>query len=185
MQRTRHVTRACSCCATRVPSSHSRLMILAFTSQLQVTPSLQHTSYHSLPPTPLPPSNTPHVPASYRFHVFVLSDTHPPPPPNPPPPGIDRQMSVWDVRTYRPLHSYLMHRPCTTLDISQRGLLACGFGRCACYSIITSTSCRRCCYRRSVPQQSRGSVEGLSQHEAEGAVPQPPLRRCGRRCSMF
>jgi hypothetical protein len=39
------------------------------------------------------------------------------------------------VRTYRPLHSYLMHRPCTTLDISQRGLLACGFGRCACLQL--------------------------------------------------
>ena len=42
--------------------------------------------------------------------------------------GIDRQMSIWDVRTFKPLHSYIMHRPCTTLDVSQRGLLACGFG---------------------------------------------------------
>ena len=43
--------------------------------------------------------------------------------------GAERQLKVWDMRMLRPLHSYLCHRPATTLDISQRGLLAVGFGR--------------------------------------------------------
>ncbi len=43
--------------------------------------------------------------------------------------GAEGQLKVWDMRMLRPLHSYLCHRPATTLDISQRGLLAVGFGR--------------------------------------------------------
>lgn len=39
------------------------------------------------------------------------------------------QVKVWDVRTYRPLHAYFSHAPATSLDISQRGLLAVGYGR--------------------------------------------------------
>ena len=43
--------------------------------------------------------------------------------------GAEGQLKVWDMRMLRPLHSYLCRRPATTLDISQRGLLAVGFGR--------------------------------------------------------
>eukprot|EP00808_Paulinella_micropora_P006803 g63712.t1 len=38
--------------------------------------------------------------------------------------GLDGQVKVWDVRTYKPLHGYFSVRPATSLDISQRGLLA-------------------------------------------------------------
>lgn len=41
--------------------------------------------------------------------------------------GADGQMKVWDLRTYRQLQSYYTTSPATSLDISQRGLLACGF----------------------------------------------------------
>ena len=33
------------------------------------------------------------------------------------------------MRTFKPLHSYFAYSPATTLDISQRGLLAVGYGR--------------------------------------------------------
>ncbi|GBG24162.1 WD repeat-containing protein 46 [Hondaea fermentalgiana] len=38
--------------------------------------------------------------------------------------GLDGRMSVWDVRTYKRLHSYYNRRPATSLDVSQTGLLA-------------------------------------------------------------
>mmetsp|Transcript_48184 Transcript_48184/g.96089 ORF Transcript_48184/g.96089 Transcript_48184/m.96089 type:complete len:534 (-) Transcript_48184:236-1837(-) len=38
--------------------------------------------------------------------------------------GRDGQLKVWDVRTYRPMHSYNTPRPATDLDISDRGMLA-------------------------------------------------------------
>ena len=38
-------------------------------------------------------------------------------------------LQVWDVRTFRPLHSFKATAPVTCLDISQRGLLATGQGR--------------------------------------------------------
>jgi U3 small nucleolar RNA-associated protein 7 len=41
--------------------------------------------------------------------------------------GSDGQMKVWDLRTYRQLQAYYTTSPATSLDISQRGLLACGF----------------------------------------------------------
>eukprot|EP00941_MAST-03F_sp_MAST-3F-sp1_P004902 g4902.t1 len=41
--------------------------------------------------------------------------------------GADGQMKVWDLRTYRQLQAYYTTSPATSLDISQRGLLACGF----------------------------------------------------------
>lgn len=50
------------------------------------------------------------------------------PPPHPPA-GLDCQVKVWDVRTFKPLHAYFAHSPATCLDISQRGLLAVGQGR--------------------------------------------------------
>ncbi|GFH32773.1 WD_REPEATS_REGION domain-containing protein, partial [Haematococcus lacustris] len=43
--------------------------------------------------------------------------------------GADSQVKVWDVRTYQPLHAYFAYSPATVLDISQRGLLAVGYGR--------------------------------------------------------
>jgi U3 small nucleolar RNA-associated protein 7 len=42
--------------------------------------------------------------------------------------GVDGQVKVWDVRTFKPVHSYFSHAPATSLEISQQGLLAVGFG---------------------------------------------------------
>ncbi|KJE91362.1 U3 snoRNP-associated protein Utp7 [Capsaspora owczarzaki ATCC 30864] len=42
--------------------------------------------------------------------------------------GLDGQMKVWDLRTYKELHSYYTPTPATSLDISQSGLLAVGHG---------------------------------------------------------
>lgn len=43
--------------------------------------------------------------------------------------GVDGRVKVWDVRTFKPLQSYFSRAPATSLDISQQGLLAVGFGR--------------------------------------------------------
>jgi hypothetical protein len=43
--------------------------------------------------------------------------------------GVDRQVKVWDVRTYQPLHAYFANAPAGCLDISQSGMLAVGQGR--------------------------------------------------------
>lgn len=43
--------------------------------------------------------------------------------------GLDGQLKLWDLRMLKPLHAYLCARPASALDISQRGLLAVGFGR--------------------------------------------------------
>lgn len=42
--------------------------------------------------------------------------------------GVDGQVKIWDCRTYRELHSYFTVRPTTTIDISDQGLLALGYG---------------------------------------------------------
>lgn len=43
--------------------------------------------------------------------------------------GVDKQVHVWDLRnTCRRVHSYFSHSPASSLDISQSGLLAVGFG---------------------------------------------------------
>eukprot|EP01029_Cantina_marsupialis_P002743 TRINITY_DN1261_c1_g1_i1.p1 TRINITY_DN1261_c1_g1~~TRINITY_DN1261_c1_g1_i1.p1 ORF type:complete len:536 (+),score=153.32 TRINITY_DN1261_c1_g1_i1:89-1609(+) len=42
--------------------------------------------------------------------------------------GKDGQMKVWDLRTYKLLHSYFTRSPASSVDISERGLLAVGFG---------------------------------------------------------
>ncbi len=34
------------------------------------------------------------------------------------------------MRTFKPLHAYFSHAPTDILDISQRGMLAVGHGRC-------------------------------------------------------
>mmetsp|Transcript_37780 Transcript_37780/g.70924 ORF Transcript_37780/g.70924 Transcript_37780/m.70924 type:complete len:546 (-) Transcript_37780:283-1920(-) len=38
--------------------------------------------------------------------------------------GLDCQCRVWDVRTFKPVHSYFTAAPAVSLDVSQRGLLA-------------------------------------------------------------
>ena len=43
--------------------------------------------------------------------------------------GADGQVKVWDLRTYQPLHAYFSPSPATCCDISQRGMLAVGWGR--------------------------------------------------------
>ena len=43
--------------------------------------------------------------------------------------GADKSVKVWDVRTYRSLHSYSAVAPVHFLDVSQRGILAVGHGR--------------------------------------------------------
>eukprot|EP00947_MAST-08B_sp_MAST-8B-sp1_P006475 g6475.t1 len=42
--------------------------------------------------------------------------------------GADSQLKVWDLRTYKALNDYYTNSPATSLDISQMGLLAVGFG---------------------------------------------------------
>lgn len=42
--------------------------------------------------------------------------------------GLDGQMKIWDVRTYKQLQAYHTPTPASSLAISQRGLLAVGHG---------------------------------------------------------
>ncbi|KAK9477142.1 WD40-repeat-containing domain protein [Lipomyces japonicus] len=42
--------------------------------------------------------------------------------------GADSQLKIWDVRTYKEVHSYYTPTPATSLDISDRGLLGVGWG---------------------------------------------------------
>ncbi|KAJ1675342.1 putative U3 small nucleolar RNA-associated protein 7 [Spiromyces aspiralis] len=42
--------------------------------------------------------------------------------------GLDGQLKVWDVRTYKELHAYYTPTPAHSLDISQLGLLGVGYG---------------------------------------------------------
>lgn len=42
--------------------------------------------------------------------------------------GLDGQMKIWDVRTYKQLQAYYTPTPASSLAISQRGLLAVGHG---------------------------------------------------------
>ena len=43
--------------------------------------------------------------------------------------GVDNQVKVWDIRMMRPMHAYFSHSTASSLEISQRGLLAVGYGR--------------------------------------------------------
>lgn len=43
--------------------------------------------------------------------------------------GADSQVKVWDVRKFQPMHACFSRAPAEQLDISQRGLLAVGYGR--------------------------------------------------------
>eukprot|EP00520_Triparma_pacifica_P018180 CAMPEP_0118667736 /NCGR_PEP_ID=MMETSP0785-20121206/19955_1 /TAXON_ID=91992 /ORGANISM="Bolidomonas pacifica, Strain CCMP 1866" /LENGTH=566 /DNA_ID=CAMNT_0006562229 /DNA_START=38 /DNA_END=1734 /DNA_ORIENTATION=+ len=40
--------------------------------------------------------------------------------------GVDKQVKVWDLRTFKSVHSYFSHNDVNSLDISQRGVLAVG-----------------------------------------------------------
>ncbi len=42
--------------------------------------------------------------------------------------GADNQVKVWDVRTFKPLHGYFSYSPASQLGVSQRGVLAVGYG---------------------------------------------------------
>ena len=42
--------------------------------------------------------------------------------------GLDGQLNVWDLRTYKKLHGYYTPTPACFLDISQKGLLSVAFG---------------------------------------------------------
>eukprot|EP00948_MAST-09A_sp_MAST-9A-sp1_P000786 g786.t1 len=42
--------------------------------------------------------------------------------------GTDKQLKIWDIRTYKPVNQYFTNRPAVSLDCSQRGLLAVGQG---------------------------------------------------------
>ncbi len=42
--------------------------------------------------------------------------------------GADGQVKVWDARKFQATHAYFSHAPAECLDISQRGLLAVGYG---------------------------------------------------------
>jgi len=42
--------------------------------------------------------------------------------------GLDSRVKIWDLRTYKELQNYLSPTPASSLSISQKGLLAVGFG---------------------------------------------------------
>ncbi|TPX33220.1 hypothetical protein SmJEL517_g03820 [Synchytrium microbalum] len=42
--------------------------------------------------------------------------------------GLDGQLKIWDIRTFKPLQSYYTPTPASSLAISELGLLAVGFG---------------------------------------------------------
>ncbi|KXS10732.1 BING4CT-domain-containing protein [Gonapodya prolifera JEL478] len=42
--------------------------------------------------------------------------------------GLDAQLKIWDVRTFKPVHEYFTPTPAETLSISHTGLLAVGYG---------------------------------------------------------
>lgn len=42
--------------------------------------------------------------------------------------GLDGQLKIWDIRTYKPVHEYFTSTPASTLAISDIGALAVGYG---------------------------------------------------------
>jgi U3 small nucleolar RNA-associated protein 7 len=42
--------------------------------------------------------------------------------------GLDGQLKLWDIRTYKPLQQYYTRTPVSSLSISQLGLLGVGWG---------------------------------------------------------
>lgn len=54
--------------------------------------------------------------------------------------GADRQVHIWDLRhSFRQVHSYFAHAPPVALDISQKELLAVGFGSQVCSGSVVQT----------------------------------------------
>lgn len=100
--------------------------------------------------------------------------------------GADSQLKVWDVRMLRPMHAYFAHSPITSLDISQRGIMAAGYGRkiqVGCGAIGARYGCAAHCTTRIANERvvaARGLAIGhrssamsgeapLSKHWARGA----------------
>ena len=73
---------------------------------------------HESPPDPCP--DFPHLPDVIFFFIipFILLFCTP----------FLNLGQIWDLRMYRETHAYFTARPVTSMDISQRGLLAVGFG---------------------------------------------------------
>ena len=42
--------------------------------------------------------------------------------------GLDGQLKLWDIRTYKPLQQYYTKSPVSSISISQLGLLGVGWG---------------------------------------------------------
>ena len=42
--------------------------------------------------------------------------------------GVDSDIRIWDLRTFKPVHTYFSHAPASNLEVSQQGLLAVGYG---------------------------------------------------------
>jgi hypothetical protein len=63
--------------------------------------------------------------------------------------GADNQIKVWDVRTFKPLHSYFSYSPATSLDISQKGLMAVGYGSKVQVRVVRTCLCRGCVVRNA------------------------------------
>ncbi|KAI8608587.1 WD40-repeat-containing domain protein [Chytriomyces sp. MP71] len=42
--------------------------------------------------------------------------------------GLDGQLKIWDIRSYKPVHEYFTYTPASELSISQLGLLGVGYG---------------------------------------------------------
>ena len=41
---------------------------------------------------------------------------------------LELQVKVWDIRTFKPVHQYFTATPATSMALSQKGLLAVGYG---------------------------------------------------------
>ncbi len=82
-----------------------------------------------LPPLPTCRRRIQTAAASLTCLTPPLPTTHPTNQPNRTTPGVDCQVKVWDVRTFKPLHAYFANSPATALDISQKGMLAVAQGR--------------------------------------------------------
>ena len=80
--------------------------------------------------------------------------------------GMDGEVKLWDLRTYKQLHFYQFTTPPVSLDISQRGLLAVGFG---CHTLVWKDALATK-VRREADEWTRG-------HQAKGApLPGCPVR---------
>lgn len=42
--------------------------------------------------------------------------------------GLDSQMKIWDVRTFKPVSEYFLRSPGVSVDISQSGMVGVGYG---------------------------------------------------------